>query len=568
MEDDFSISDMERRKKELLSILSRDSGNRDSIRKSAKDRTDLEMDTRGSDDENMSELKSESVKGNNFCDSSQNRSSTLREYSEDLEGFEFGYWIDVFWEKRKVVTTITLGVFMLAFLLSLIKTPVYEARSKLLNRKDRVEIVIQNHRRPDFYTHDYSYLTIKKMMTTLPLLREVVEDLSLDISPHELCSQVRVEADEDSDVVEIVVNQPKSDKASDIANQLARCFIKKDKGLRRKLAENSYQYLKTETDKVRDQLEKIEEELVEFSNRYGVVDLTIETKLLLNRLAELEKNTEQAETELGGCSARIRELRKAWENQSERELLRITDEKPLQKELVRLEIELADASSKFTEESPAVGNLRENIAKIKGLIKQDLEKKTQIRSYTLNATKKKLFENIIITESEKIAYMAKLKALKSAKADIEERIRTLPQLEKQYALLKRKRDKAEEMYNLLSKSAEEARLASEKTTSNFELIELSENAVKILPKTGLNCILGLIIGIALSLVTVILTEFNDKSLRTPSQLKRYLPFELIETLPLLKARPQELLDVRENEYLMRKFQFISSSIYGQETLMR
>jgi capsular polysaccharide biosynthesis protein len=210
----------------------------------------------------------------------------------------------------------------------------------------------------------------------------------------------------------------------------------------------------------------------------------------------------------------------------------------------------------------------ENIAKIKGLIKQDLEKKTQIRSYTLNATKKKLFENIIITESEKIAYMAKLKALKSAKADIEERIRTLPQLEKQYALLKRKRDKAEEMYNLLSKSAEEARLASEKTTSNFELIELSENAVKILPKTGLNCILGLIIGIALSLVTVILTEFNDKSLRTPSQLKRYLPFELIETLPLLKARPQELLDVRENEYLMRKFQFISSSIYGQETLMR
>ena len=99
-------------------------------------------------------------------------------------------------------------------------------------------------------------------------------------------------------------------------------------------------------------------------------------------------------------------------------MLRITDEKPLQKELVRLEIELADASSKFTEESPAVGNLRENIAKIKGLIKQDLEKKTQIRSYTLNATKKKLFENIIITESEKIAYMAKLKALKSAKADI------------------------------------------------------------------------------------------------------------------------------------------------------
>jgi non-specific protein-tyrosine kinase len=74
--------------------------------------------------------------------------------------------------------------------------------------------------------------TYAQLVTTRPVLQEVIDDLRLPITPEELQSEVSVNAPQDSTLLSIVVNYGDAQTAADIANGLADELVTRSASLR------------------------------------------------------------------------------------------------------------------------------------------------------------------------------------------------------------------------------------------------------------------------------------------------------------------------------------------------
>ncbi len=173
--------------------------------------------------------------------------------------------------------------------------------------------------------------------------------------------------------------------------------------------------------------------------------------------------------------------------------------------------------------SPSHPYVKENTKKLK-----DLEQKVLL-------TAQNLLNN----------FNTQIQEINTKIAENNKKIRRLPAKELRLAELERRRSIADEVYSSLLVRYNQAKIADAVEVGDVVILDRAIVPLRISKfKTYMKIfMIGLIVGLGLSVVVVLVLDFFDKTVRSSEELEKAIPIKVIGKIPVIKTE-KDLVDVR------------------------
>ena len=138
---------------------------------------------------------------------------------------DIGHILSILWEKILIIIATGLIVGLAGFLISkFLITPKYESETKLyvLNRANDSATILSDVQLSTQLTKDYQIL-----VTSAPVMNQVIKELKLDMKASELASTISVDTPSDTRVLQITVTSDDPQRAKVIADKVAEVSSEK-----------------------------------------------------------------------------------------------------------------------------------------------------------------------------------------------------------------------------------------------------------------------------------------------------------------------------------------------------
>ncbi len=138
---------------------------------------------------------------------------------------DIGHILSILWEKIFIIIATGILVGLAGFLISkFLITPKYQSETKLyvLNRANDSATTLSDVQLSTQLTKDYQIL-----VTSAPVMNEVIKDLGLNMKASELASTISVDTPSDTRVLQITVTSDDPHRAKSIADKVAEVSSQK-----------------------------------------------------------------------------------------------------------------------------------------------------------------------------------------------------------------------------------------------------------------------------------------------------------------------------------------------------
>ena len=126
-------------------------------------------------------------------------------------------------KRLKLIVLITIAAALISGLISyFVLTPIYQSSTQLLVNQAKTEQQLYNP--AEVQTNLQLISTYNVIMKSPAILEKVAQNLDLDLTTEQLSSQITVSSEQDSQVVNIAVQDENPGLAADIANETAQVF--------------------------------------------------------------------------------------------------------------------------------------------------------------------------------------------------------------------------------------------------------------------------------------------------------------------------------------------------------
>ncbi len=323
---------------------------------------------------------------------------------------------------------------------------------------------------------------------------------------------------EQTNIMAVTFRYDNPEKTRAILNKIIEVYLRKNIERKSQNISQTLEFITTQLESVRQELEKSEIALQRYKTEHGYVELSASTTNLIDKLSEFEK----ARAELLIKKKQIEPLYnslKGDNNSANYILPTITTEDPIVSEMVKnltqLEVQRRVLLDEYTEQHPQVITISTQINELKKKILDTLEN-------TLDAINKQD------------------KSLTSIIQRYESNLKEIPQAERELAGLLRSARVNEEIYTFLLKKHEEAKISKAATVSNVRVIDppsLPELPVE--PKKKRNLMIGFLVGILFGITLGFVAEFLDDSIKSVEEVERKLKLTIYGSIPHF---PEQMVD--------------------------
>ena len=387
------------------------------------------------------------------------------------------------------------------------------------------------------------------------LLGKVVDELALDKdikgvlkrqkAINKLQKKVEVLLIRDTNLIKLVVEDRQSSRSAKIANSLAKFYMEWASEARRKKAKGAYAFLGLQAESVEKELRELENALQKLKESRGVLALDEQTKLTVEQLGIFDTDYNKTVSDEEETKARVTDIRQELSKQ-EKMVITSTDittnpiVSALKLKLIDLEIKLTALKSKYTEDNPLVISTKEEVEQIRDKLNQEVAKVFGKEITSTNPIRQDLVSGLIHLETNLTALQAKRKALQIITNGYSKKLTNLSEAELEYTRLLRRIKGKEALYLTLLEKQGEASLTEALENPlivNVEIIDPASPPVKpARPKKGLNAILGIIVGLIAGISGAFLREYWDHSLKTVSQVAKYVNLPILSAIPRMKEK--------------------------------
>jgi polysaccharide biosynthesis transport protein len=391
---------------------------------------------------------------------------------------------------------------------------------------------------------------------------------SIDARVGRMRKDIKVELDRDpqnSDVVAFRISFSASDPviAQSVTRELTDVFISENNKVRQQESEGTTAFFEKQLEDARQSLSDQEAKVRQFEGEHEGT-LPDQQQGNLTILGGLQSQLQNDEEALNTAKQQRVYLQALLEQQrsalSKVQSLSAngavsstpTDLDQVDAQLEKLQAELADLSSRYTDQYPDVQSLKHQIAKLDA-VRANLVaaaksrnkdgKQTNSGSASIGDLDPALSGPALQTQSQLQANQVEISnretAINSLKARINEyqgRLNTEPATEQQLADLKRGYDQSKANYDDLLKKKDESEMAT-----NMEQMQQGERFTMLdppslpakpdFPNRLLFCGVGVGVGLALGLALAGGFEFLDHRLHTEEEIKALLPIAVISEIP-------------------------------------
>jgi uncharacterized protein involved in exopolysaccharide biosynthesis len=440
-------------------------------------------------------------------------------------------------------------------------TPKYEARMKILVRRQRIDAMItpQANDSMQFGADQVSEEDLNsevELLNSRDLLREVVLATNLqnvggwhlfrsrsplvriDQAVYKLGKQLKIEPIRKSNVISVQYESDDPELARNVLKVLSNAYIEKQTAVHRPTGE--FKFFDQLTTQYKLGLDHAQKRLLDFNRDHGIVALQTERDLTLQRGNDFDASAQQAKQSEFEQQQRLAVLRAKLDATPVRITATVSTSKDelllgqMKSTLLNLQLKHSELLTKYAPGYAPVREVEKQIADVQSSIASSERVSVVGETTERNPAYDWLQQEITKTNSELNAMRARAKAASGISGNYRAAAQLLDQEDATQQGLVRDAKLQEDNYLLYVKKREEARINDALDQRGIVNVAVTEEpSVPAVPvRSPLNAaLLTLLVAITISAPAAYVADRLDPSFRTPDELAGYLNVPVLATLP-------------------------------------
>lgn len=474
------------------------------------------------------------------------------------------YW-QMIVRRKWLLLGVALACGLAGFTISLLQTPMYQARASLeiqgpnenfLNLKDLDPASSAGPSSAETYVETQAHILqdegfVEKVVTTLGadqhlealggpgIVTRMSRLLGLktgtrsgsshDAAVSAAARNLAVHSSSASHVVEVTFDAAEPQIAADFANALASELIDQNINGRLDAARRVNESLGRQLIDLKASYERSANLLQEYARSTGLMfNAEKGSTVAEEKLRQVQEDLSRAQADLAAKQAKY-ELAKSASPESLPEVLDNGPLKEYQIKLTDLQRQLAEMEATFTPTYFKVRNLKAQISELADIMRKERSNIVdRLRNeYEAAARRERLVEQGYLLQSTTVS---------------DEASRAV-----HYNVLKREVETNRAMYEAALQKVKEAGIAAAIRASNIRIISPAKRPVHpYRPRWTFNAGMGLLAGLFLGLTFVFVRENTDRSLRAPGDIAAYLNLPELAAIPSARIQPRQAISRRKD----------------------
>lgn len=429
-------------------------------------------------------------------------------------GLDIQRFLRGLWKRRWIVvgvpTAVTLLFVALAFNLL---THKWEAAAVLLLRTHQDEFALGSS--TPFKPQEYNLKTLLDTVKLPSSLDALMKATGISVLRRTLAAAINVSPGRDSNMFQVRVTWEDPRTAVQMANEVARMLIERSRTMRRKDAEEVFDYYGAQLEEARASRRAITAEMRSFQEEQKAADFDTETKVLIEELSRLEADYSTMSAEAQAMRTARERLEKGIAEQPEMVVISTIYRSPLKQRLTDYEWQLQEALSRYTGENPKVVKLQKRIAVLEQMIDESNDEGAPQNTYAPNTQLADMKMRLQELTDELKVREAQVAALAETTQNMRDKLARLTASKKEYELIRSRLEGAEALEANLISRVDEARVIMLRDEANFDLVEPARPPEEPL-SSGRKLVVagGMVLGTGAGIFLALLLELLDPAVRS------------------------------------------------------
>lgn len=440
-------------------------------------------------------------------------------------------------KRRKLIFNCFMTCVVAAIMISLIIPPTYEATTTLRIKQPKgfgasllSDLPVGNGNAKQLMS---TYAEILKSRTVVEsVINQTQADKEEPPTYEDMLKIITTLPVKDTEILNVKVTAKSPEEAELVANTLVNTFIDRMTYLSRSEQSTVREFIGERLQDSKQELEQAETALEAYKRDQKIVAPADETKAMVEKLAQIDQAAAENTVNLAAAQATLASSAR----QIDQEKPGFVADSPLiqqyKSKLAELEVELVSLSQNYTDKHPKIQATRAAVAETQSKLNAEIGRILTADAASVNPIHQGLVQTKIQSEAQIAVAAAKDQAIKQILGQSEQQLMQLPAKEQGLAKVMRDASVAQEIYIMLAKRHEEARISEVMQPTDVQVIDTAIAAKDpIKPRKALNVAIAAILGLFLGVGLAFLLEFMYKTINTPEDVEQYLGLPVIGKIP-------------------------------------
>jgi uncharacterized protein involved in exopolysaccharide biosynthesis len=336
----------------------------------------------------------------------------------------------------------------------------------------------------------------------------------------------------DTEILRVKVTAPSQTEAMVWTNSLVDNFLERITALVRQEQTVVREFVGERLKEARRELDRAESALAEYKTTQKIAAPADETKALVDRLSAANRLMAENEVTMAAAEGKLANARRQLGSQKPGFVADGPLIQQLKAKLTELELEQAKLLQLYTEKHPRVAAVRAAILETRAKMNQEIARIVNAESPAANPVHIGVIQARIQAEAELAAGNAQRTALQKVMAEGEAELAKLPTKEQGMGRVLRDALVAQEIYSMLAKRFEEARISEVMQPTDAQVVNPAvEPEQRIRPRRTLNVAIAALLGLSCGIGLAFFLEFMNRTIRTADDVKDYLGLPVLGAIP-------------------------------------
>ncbi|MBN1983349.1 MAG: polysaccharide biosynthesis tyrosine autokinase [Chitinivibrionales bacterium] len=502
-------------------------------------------------------------------ESNSNPKTYSSDDDDEEDQFDLFRYIDVIM-RRKVIVILISCIATIYSIYSYSKSPkFYSAKARMLFNS-RQQTILDDSRMYRFNMDNVrEYNTHLEVLKSQSICQRVAEKFVNGVSARAIAAGLQVRRgktdDEENNIIELSFTSADSTTARDVLNELCRTYIDYRREVNAQEDTRFVFDLKTQIDKVQNDLDRKENDVRLFKESHGLIELSKETNVIVNQVSNLELALQTTQLSLVETRERLTKLKNQIDRQDVDIIQSVTLDNTVQNRLTQLELELSTLSAEYSSDHYKIKQLTQQRDNLKKNIQEEVSQRLASHPASQTLIKNPIRQNLLSELIEKSIELSALETKRIAQEQLIEKLnhqtQKMPAIEQTFISLQRETEILDKTLKMLKTKMEEAKIARDSKQSELKILELAEMPRHpISSKKQSKVLIEILIGILVAIAVVFIIEYLDQSVKNPAEIEKLLGLPLIGIVPLIEKEDAIVKSENFTKSVLEPFRAVRANI--------
>ena len=344
----------------------------------------------------------------------------------------------------------------------------------------------------------------------------------------------------DTEILEVDVTGKDPETAQRANNLIIKGFMNRLTELSHDEQKRTREFLEQRLGASKEELGNAEDKLQQYQSANKMYSTDDQMKQLTDKLNIVDKAKAENQLDLETAQAGLKSVNEQLSSAG----VAIADSPAIQQyktQLAQLEATKASYVGKYTDEHPKMQEINNQINSAKASLDEEISNIVSQQAPSSNTVQQGLLANKFKDEAAIAVAQSKKTALDQMDAQNDTILSSLPEKEQGFVRVKRDADVANEIYVMLAKRLEEAKVAEVMVPNEVQVVDwgtLPEKPIK--PRKVLIMAIMTILGLIVGMGTVIIQSLMYRKIRTAEDVEKELGLPVLGMIPDINILQEDL----------------------------